>query len=160
MSRLVRSVMTAAALSALSALPSPVSLAAQTTDEAAVEGVVRALFDHMRAGDTDAMAALMHPDVRLITTGVRDGVPMARVVPISAWLDGVAAATEVLDERLYELEVQVADNLAYVWTEYSLFVGGHFSHCGVDLFDLVRTADGWRIIQVADTRRQEGCRTS
>lgn len=131
-----------------------------TADEVAVEAVVRELFDHMRAGDAAAMAALFHPDVRLVTTGVQDGVPTARVVPASAWLESVGGSERELDERLYELEVAVAEGLAYVWTEYSLFVDGAFSHCGVDLVDLVRTDAGWRIIQIADTRKQEGCRTS
>lgn len=135
-------------------------LAAQTDDEVAVEEVVRQLFEHMRDGDVQAMEALFHSDVRLITTGAQDGVPMARMVPASAWLQSVANADQVLDERLYELEVRVAENLAMVWTEYSLFVGGRFSHCGVDLIDLVRMPEGWRIVQIADTRKQEGCRTS
>jgi len=28
----------------------------------------------------------------------------------------------------------------------------------VDLFDLVLTSDGWKIIGIADTRSNEGCR--
>ena len=127
---------------------------------AEVEGVVRSLFDHMRAGDTAAMTALFHPDVRLITTGSQDGVPTSRVVPASAWVESVGSSERELDERLYEVEVRVSENLAFVWTEYSLFVDGDFSHCGVDLIDLIRTAEGWRIVQIADTRKQEGCRQS
>lgn len=146
-----------AVLALLLAVP---SARAQTPDEQAAEQVVRDLFDHMRNGDAEAMRALFHPDARLVTTGMRDGQPLVRLVPVPDWLQGVAGADRVLDERLYETEVRVAENLAFVWTEYSLFVGGQFSHCGTDLFDLVRTADGWRIIQVADTRKQEGCRTS
>ncbi|MEQ9399243.1 MAG: nuclear transport factor 2 family protein [Longimicrobiales bacterium] len=146
-----------AVLALLLAVP---SAHAQSADEQAAEQVVRDLFDHMRNGDAEAMRALFHPDARLVTTGMRDGQPLVRLVPVPDWLQGVAGADRVLDERLYETEVRVAENLAFVWTEYSLFVGGQFSHCGTDLFDLVRTADGWRIIQVADTRKQEGCRTS
>jgi hypothetical protein len=41
--------------------------------------------------------------------------------------------------------------------EYRFYVGERFSHCGVDSFHLVRTADGWRIVDLADTRRREGC---
>lgn len=134
--------------------------AAPTADEQAVEAVVRELFDHMRAGDAAAMEALFHPDIRLVTTGSQDGVPTARVVPASAWLESVGGSERELDERLYELDVEVAEGLAFVWTEYSLFVDGTFSHCGVDLVDLVRTEAGWRIVQIADTRKQEGCRTS
>jgi hypothetical protein len=29
-----------------------------------------------------------------------------------------------------------------------------YSHCGVDVFMLVKTADGWKISTLADTRRK------
>lgn len=135
----------------------PAQAPAQASPEAEVEAVVQELFRHMRAGDADAMAALMHDDVRLVTTSVRDGVPVAQVVPVAAWLDGVRNSEAELDERLYDVEVRVSQGLATVWTGYDLLVDGEFSHCGVDAFQLVETAQGWRILQVADTRRREGC---
>ena len=140
---------------ALLTVPAPAS--AQVADEAAVEEVVRELFRHMKAGDADAMAALMHDDVRLVTTAVEDGVPVARTVPVPSWLDGVRSSEAELDERLYDVEVRVSQGLATVWTGYDLLVDGAFSHCGVDAFQLVDTAEGWRILQVADTRKREGC---
>lgn len=131
-------------------------LAAQTPEDEVLE-VVTGLFDAMRAGDTTAMRSTFHPAVRLITTGTRNGEPFAALVPVDAWLGGVAGAEQVLDERLYDTEVRVRDNLATVWTGYDLYVGDRFSHCGADAFQLVRTADGWKITQVADTRQQQGC---
>lgn len=131
--------------------------AAAQSPEADVLAVVHRLFDGMRTADTAMMRSTFHPDIRLITTGTRDGRPVARVVGIEAWLQGVADADRVLDERIHDPVVHVADNLATVWTYYTLHVGDAFSHCGYDAFQLVRTADGWRITQVTDTRRQDGC---
>ena len=134
-------------------------VAAQTAaDEEAVRTVVEDLFVHMKAGDADAMAALMHEEVRLITTTVREDVPVARVVAVDGWLQSVRTSERELDERLHDTHVRVSGGLAMVWTSYDLFVDGLHSHCGVDLFDLVRTADGWKIIGIADTRSTEGCR--
>ena len=136
----------------------PLGTAAQESDDP--QSVVEALFVHMKAGDAEAMRALMHEDARLITTGVRDGVPVARVVNVDGWLDGVGSSERELDEQLYDLQVHVEGGLASVWTRYDLFVDGEHSHCGVDAFQLVMTADGWRIIEIADTRTTEGCRGS
>ena len=36
-------------------------------------------------------------------------------------------------------------------------MGKRFSHCGVDAFQLVKTAAGWKIFQLSDTRRKEKC---
>ncbi|GMV06111.1 MAG: hypothetical protein AMXMBFR53_23870 [Gemmatimonadota bacterium] len=122
--------------------------------------VVALLFQHMKSGDADAMQALMHPDVRLVTTAVREGVPVAQVVGVDRWIEGVRASTRELDERIYDTAVDVDGGLASVWTRYDLFVDGVHSHCGVDHVLLVRTGEGWRIIHLADTRSSEGCRTS
>lgn len=120
--------------------------------------VVQALFDAMKAGDADAMRALMHPDVRLISTSVHDGVPSAQVIAVDRWLQNVAASTRELDERIYDTQVLQDEGLASVWTRYDLFVDGLHSHCGVDHVLLVRSGDGWRIVELADTRSTGGCR--
>jgi hypothetical protein len=131
--------------------------AAAQSPEAEVLEVVHRVFEGMRTADTTMMRSTFHPDIRLISTGERDGQPVVRVSPAEAWLEGVAGAGRVLDEQLYEPEVRVDGNLATVWTFYTLHVDGELSHCGMDAFQLALTADGWKITQVADTRRREGC---
>jgi hypothetical protein len=122
--------------------------------------VVELLFRHMKAGDADAMQALMHPEARLVTTSVRDGVPVAQVLGVDRWIEGVRASTRELDERIHDTQVQVDGGLASVWTRYDLFVDGVHSHCGVDHVLLVLTGEGWRIIHLSDTRTREGCQAS
>ena len=143
----------------LLALPAaaPPPLMAQA-EERAVFAVVQQLFDGMRARDTARMRAALHPDARLVSSALRDGGPAVRVESPAGWLAQVARSTGApVDERLHHPVVQVDGALASVWVEYSLFVGERFVHCGVDALHLVRTADGWRIIDLADTRRREGC---
>lgn len=127
-------------------------------EEPGPEEVVTLLFQHMKAGDADAMQALMHPEVRLVSTSVREGVPVVQVMTVDRWLQGIRASTRELDERIYDTVTHREGGLAKVWTRYDLFVDGVHSHCGVDDVLLVRTADGWRIIHLADTRNTEGCR--
>ncbi len=143
---------------ALCLLLATASRAGAQEDPGPVE-VVEALFRHMKAGDADAMRALMHADVRLVTTSVRDGVPVAEVVGVGRWLEGVRRSARELDERIHDTEVDVDLGLASVWTRYDLFVDGVLDHCGVDHVLLVRTGQGWRIIHLSDTRTTEGCGT-
>lgn len=133
--------------------------AAAQSAEDEVLAVVDRLFDGMRSADTTMMRSTFHPEVRLVTTGEQDGRPVASLVPVERWLEAVAGADVVLDERLYDAKVQVAGSLASVWAFYTLHAGDRFSHCGYDAFQLVRTTDGWKITQVADTRQREGCDT-
>lgn len=122
--------------------------------------VVQSLFRAMKAHDADAMRALMHADVRLVSTSVRDGAPVVQVVAVDRWLEGVRTSARELDERIHDTEVDVDAGLASVWTRYDLFVDGALSHCGVDHVLLVRTDQGWRIIHLSDTRSTEGCGAS
>jgi hypothetical protein len=130
----------------------------QTDERQQVLAVVQQLFDGMRVKDTAKMRATLHPDARLIATGVREGTPFASLVAPTQWFSGVASANaSKLDERLRNPVVQVDQGLASVWTEYTFYVDDRLSHCGVDLFHLVKLPEGWRIIDLADTRRREGC---
>jgi hypothetical protein len=125
----------------------------------AVMAVVQQLFDGMRARDTAKMRATLHPDARLFSAGVKDSVPTVTIESISAWLGGIPNARPglLLDERLHNPVVNVDAGLASVWAEYTFYLGDKVSHCGVDTFHLVKTTAGWKIIDLADTRRREGC---
>lgn len=130
---------------------------AQSAEEKAVLDVVVRLFDGMRAADSAMVRSVFHPEARLVTASARDGQPLAAPVPIDRFVQAVAGFREKVDEQIHDPEIRVDGNLAQLWTFYTLHVDGRFVHCGVDAFQLVRTAAGWKIIQIADTRRREGC---
>jgi hypothetical protein len=125
------------------------------SDEQEVRAVVTRLFDAMRARDTAALRAVFDSGTRLVGTGNRGGAPVVTMTPIGEFIGIVATAApgQLLDERLENTQVKVSDNLALVWTDYKFFVGEQFSHCGVDIIQLARWADGWKITALADTRR-------
>lgn len=131
--------------------------AAQTPEEREVLEVVARLFDGMRTADSAKVRSVFHPDARLIRAGVRNGQPAVSVSGIDGFVVAVGGATDVWDEKLYDPVVRIDGNLASVWTEYTFHQGSRFSHCGVDSFQLVRTAEGWKVISLADTMRREGC---
>jgi hypothetical protein len=148
-------VLTACAFLALGALPRPAS--AQTAEEE-VLGVVSTLFEGMRTRDADLLRSLFHPDALMTGTGLRDGSYQVTMDPPDGWIASISSYSGgEIDERFYDPKVEVSGPLASVWTEYDLFVGGEFRHCGVDAFHLARTDDGWKIVHIADTRVQDGC---
>ncbi|CAN5624703.1 hypothetical protein BH23GEM6_BH23GEM6_03400 [soil metagenome] len=137
----------------------PIQMAtAPAAEEEAVVGVIVGVFDAMRAADSTAFRAGMHREARLTTVVDRDGQSSIQVVPMDAFITAVGTArTEVWDERISRPEVRVDGNLATAWMNYSFYRGDQFSHCGVNAMQLHRGEQGWRIVQIADTRRQEGC---
>lgn len=146
-------------ISLLFCLVTPLGAFAQSTAEAEVTAVIQQLFDGMRRGDTAAISAVFHPEMRLNSTGVDpDGQPTFQTGSPAAWLGTVARVPAgQLDERLYGTTIRVDGPLATAWTPYSFYFNGQRSHCGVNAFQLVKTTDGWRILQITDTRRTSGC---
>ena len=152
---------TTAALAALALLVPRGPLAAQTAaaqpPDPEILKTVGRMFDAMRARDTVALKAVLDTSARLVTTTTRDGRPVMRVGSIQRFIGAVGAATEPLDERLFDPEVRQDGNLATVWTRYTFYLGIQLSHCGYDAFQLFRSDAGWKIIHIADTQRREGC---
>lgn len=122
-----------------------------------VEAVIRRLFDAMRDADSAAARALFHPDARLSGPVERDGEVLLRTSPVEPFLEAVAGADREWDERIAGLEIRVDGRLAAAWMDYVFRLGGEFSHCGVNAVQLYRSEEGWKIFQIADTRRTEEC---
>ena len=52
-------------------------------------------------------------------------------------------------ERGFDAEVRIAGPMAMVWLPYDLYIDGEWSHCGVDVFTLLRIEGRWRIATMA-----------
>ena len=155
--RRVTSILVAAALvSAVAALgPAPaMAQQAPVADEARSEvlGVVATLFDGMREKNEAKLRSVFHADARLHTAGSGAGG-----TPIEAFIRSVLSSPAGLDEVTFDEQVLVDGPLAVAWTPYNFFADGEFSHCGVNAFTMMRSEDGWQILQIVDTRAAEGC---
>lgn len=130
--------------------------AAQPADLPAADEVraaVARLFDGMRARDTSAVRALMHPTARLQSVARQGDGYVVQGGPVDGFVAALGASDVVWDERVDDVEVRVDGGLATAWMAYRFYAGETFSHCGVNAVQLVRAAAGWQIVQIIDTRR-------
>jgi len=146
------------ALLAATAAAAPAGAQDPAGDQAAVLGVVKRLFDGMRAGDSGAVRATFHPQALLATTVTKEGSAAVRIDTVDAFVRAVGKPQpEVWDERIRRPRVELDGPLASVWAEYSFYLGSKFLHCGIDAFQIARDGDAWRIVALIDTRRTGGC---
>ncbi len=141
----------------LALLLAPFQLQAQSADQEkeAVYAVVEKFFQGFNAKDSTAMKSTLFTDVKLFTTATnQQGVPVARAEDAAGLITAITGATAKLDERISNPVISMADGLAMVWVDYEFYADDKYSHCGVDVFMLVKTADGWKISTLADTRRK------
>lgn len=128
-------------------------------DTSAVRTMTEDFFQYLRSSDSSGMISILHPDLQLGTTFTnRLGEPSFLLESKEDLMRAVTAPKkEVWNEVIYDLRIQIDDNLANVWMDYSFFLDDMFSHCGVNSFTFVKTTEGWKIISIFDTRRKEPC---
>ena len=128
---------------------------AQSADESAVRAVVDQLLAGMRQGDSALVHQFFLPEARLHT--VSDDATLHRT-SLDQLLTAVGTPhNEVWDERITDCRIRIDGPLATAWTPYRFYRGEAFSHCGTNAFQLYRSADGWKILQITDTRRTDHC---
>lgn len=128
---------------------------AQTMATYEVMETIETMFDGMRALDADKVASTFADGAILNSSGERNGTPFVQSSPMSEFLGALrgAATGPSWDERIWNVQIEVKDNLATAWMDYAFFAGDRFSHCGSNTFQLARGANGaWKTIALADTR--------
>jgi len=116
------------------------------------------LFDAMRSADGDAVLGHFHERASLYSVSAGpDGLARVQVTDIERFAEAVGGDHPEYDERIGPVEVRMDGALATAYMPYAFYVGGEFSHCGVNAFHLVRTAEGWRTLHITDTRRRAEC---
>jgi len=132
---------------------------AQQTDTAAIKQTVNTLFDAMRKGDSTLLRSVFSKDMILQSiSNDKDGKANLSTEKADGFVKVVGTPhTAVYDERIVFGTIKIDGGLASVWAPYQFYLGDKFSHCGVDVFQLMKTADGWKIIYIVDTRRKDNC---
>ena len=124
-------------------------------EEKAIKSVLDKLFDGMRAGDGKKVEEVFTKNARLVSVGEKDGKPFSKESPIDKFVDAVNSPhEEVWDERLKGYHIQIDGNMATAWTPYEFYLGDKKLHSGVNAFHLVKTSEGWKILQITDTRHK------
>ena len=144
------------------ALLVPSLAAAQTpkSDRDAVVAAVQGFFDSMATRDAELAKRFLLLEGRFVIVSEKDGATIVRTRSIQEWVDGLATGKGRLLERMWNPEVRVQGALATLWTPYDFHIDGKFSHCGIDAFELVKTADGWKISGAAYTVERTNCTAS
>ncbi len=67
------------------------------------------------------------------------------------------AMNNVIEEHPLSFEIKIHNDIAVAWVPYTLSLSGKFSHCGVDVFTLLKTSDGWKIVNASYSVEPNGC---
>ncbi len=127
--------------------------------EAEVIAVAEAFLEALSNRDGAALEALVLPGGSVHAVGVASDGSAERIHsrPIEDDVVSIPENPNVLFERMWEPVARVHGPIGIVWTPYDFWVNGAWSHCGVDAFSMVETAEGWKISSITYTTEREGC---
>jgi hypothetical protein len=136
-----------------------VRAAAQNADSVAVLQVVNSVFKAMHDRDTVLLKSAFDTSARLVGVS-RRGTPAVSLTTPSRFGAAIvgAKAGDVWNEKMVDPEVRIDGDVAQVWGYYTFHLNDTFSHCGIDAFMLLKVGGTWKITQLADTQRKEGCK--
>ncbi|HEK21758.1 MULTISPECIES: nuclear transport factor 2 family protein [unclassified Mucilaginibacter] len=129
------------------------------TDREDIKKTINTLFEGMRKGDSTVLRSVFHKDMVLQSVASKkDGSTVLITEKAGDFVKQVGTPhKEIYDERITWGDIKIDGSLASVWTPYKFYLGAQFSHCGVNFFQLMKTAQGWKIIYIVDTRRKDNC---
>ena len=129
------------------------------SEQEKINAVINQIFDGMRTKDTSMVSAQFTSNATLKSVGFDDeNQPFVKDASIQKWLDAIIQPRpEIFDERIYQVQILVDDYLATAWTPYEFYLSDQFSHCGVNMFQLIKRHDEWKVFAIIDTRRKENC---
>jgi len=132
------------------------SLNTNASDKSAstITAPITALFDAMRNHDAQSLKGQFTSSAMLQRV-IKGGD--VKNNDINKFAEFVGKTPKHLDEKLLKVVINQSDNLASVWTPYVFYLDNKLSHCGVNSFQLVKTADGWKIAYLIDNMHQGDC---
>lgn len=128
-------------------------------EEKEVEKVIASLFEGMKTKNTELLKAAFHLEASMQTVIAGETGAKLGSNSVQDFVNRIANTPETtqLDERILEYQIKIDGDMAAAWTPYRFYVNDSFSHCGVNSFQLIKTAEGWKITYIIDTRRKQGC---
>ena len=132
---------------------------AQQTEDKAIQQVILHLFHAMQQGDTVAARSCFDSTAHLHTalSNPITGKTKLETETLDAFIQIVGSIRKrniQVEERIVQWNIQTDFPMASVWADYEFYVNGKLSHKGVDAFQLFKSDDGWKIIQICDTRKK------
>ena len=118
--------------------------------------VIETFFEVFHQKDTTSLKDFFMHDARLTSVQNSKGGVKAKEESVEDFIKAIGSIPDDLsfEERLLGFNVVDASGMTLVLTPYEFYVNGSFSHCGTNVFTLVKMESKWKILALYDTRNK------
>ncbi len=130
-----------------------------SAEEKEIMKPIEDMFKGMATGDSALIHKHFEKEISMVTVfkNKEGKATLRRENSLDGFLKAVAGQQQPFNEPIWNVKIRVSGDLALVSCDYAFYLGKKFSHCGVDAWQLIKRADGWKIFHLVDTRQMEGC---
>jgi hypothetical protein len=112
-------------------------------DKADMLTVAGEALERISEEDSAGLAGLMIEEAMIYVSDMHEGKYRVRT---RTYADTRDRAFEVdLVERGWDPTILISGTIGIIWYPYDIYIDGAWSHCGIDIFNMIRTEEGWRI---------------
>lgn len=133
---------------------------ADPADEHVVLAQVQAFLDAHASHRVDIADSLLMEGGISYSVMEEDGRIILEKSSFKEYIDSLTSSKNDLLERIWDSKVLVHEHIAMVWAPYDFYRNREFIHCGVNVFTLIKTGQGWKIASIAYTVKKTGCEES
>ncbi len=120
---------------------------------------VQQFFDALERQDTVLFKSILLTNGQAWAISEKENSAKYSMRKFSYFITTLVNPARIIQERMISSEVKIHNRIAMAWIPYTLDVSGKFSHCGVDLFTMLKTDEGWKISTIAYTIEQDCSRS-
>jgi hypothetical protein len=142
-------VATAATASAQTTAPNP--------EEAAILAVIDRFMHAIGTNDAAVLAEIRIEGGSTITSRRDPAGGEAPLVTRRVFTPSTTSRPATNKERYWDPVVHVRGGIAVVWTPYEYWSGDKSSHCGIDVFDMMKDKGVWKIANAMWTIEPDAC---
>ena len=125
----------------------------------AVKQVIDQFFESINTGNGELLASLEVEGAQILN--IREDSAGQYEFVERRWfnIDDFSADNQ-LTERYWDEQLLISDHLAVFWAAYDFHINGEFSHCGIDVLNLIKIDGQWKIGHAMWTIQRPGCEAS
>ena len=154
---MIRNWSLAAFLCVVAGATAPAQTPAQHPEEAAILAVIDRFMQAISTNDSALMAELRIEGGSTIVSRRDPAGGEAPLVTRRVFTPSTSSRPSTNKERYWDPVVHVRSGIAVVWTPYEFWADGKSSHCGIDVFDLMKEKGVWKIANAMWTVEPEAC---
>lgn len=118
---------------------------------------VQQFFDALETQDTVLFKSTLLPEGQLWAISEQKNDVKYSMGLFRDRLNTFINPARIIQEKILSSEIKIHNRIAMAWIPYTLDISGKFSHCGIDLFTMLKTNEGWKIATAAYTIEPDGC---